>query len=684
MATGPNPIINRIQGHRKQIKGMLTPGLQRSSRDQQSGHLSSIFSGFGGGKIKETTQKMRFLNLKKMGRVQSPAYKDFSKAIPKKFQDVQELLHINPKVNKERTIWSEIEKTLPNQEGGRFEAPPQPGELRRGSVIQAMFPKPGQSTEAFREQVQSRPKPKKPPRLLSKKPSLAPKSRLFSRVQEITRPGEVLSEPPKIADEKPGTAPSESVQRQIETMPELDEPEEETFPAEEEDESDLVIPESDEKDEALPVDAAPKAREVKLEKAQPLKKERMERTLPKPLAKIKSTIKKKKALIAKPSLLQAKPSLSKPAVVQRKADRPAPPKRAESVKPPPVVADQPAPLKKAKPASPLSQVQPPPSVSDLLPDLVQRKQDRPTPKKIADPTPSVSESLPKVAQDDAAQSAPKKIAESPPLDSEASLEESVPQLPQPELESPPSIPLKAEPEVPTASPKMVLRKKIQSRKKVAKKLKSLQPEKLMPPKTPPLLAPQARPIISSDKYRHAAKKEIDMPRKDLPTPQSKFEEALSQPMEKPFWQSDPESVPDSQPKDGETEPVFQPLLTKPLPMSLAYTPRSSQSLPQAHLGSETSSAETSAQQSSSQMKEEQLPPPSQKEEPEEAIIQRLTEGDGGFSGSEVIRRQADEIDVDEPEEEEAELDLDQLAEDVLPLVKRILEIESERLSLHLH
>jgi hypothetical protein len=42
-------------------------------------------------------------------------------------------------------------------------------------------------------------------------------------------------------------------------------------------------------------------------------------------------------------------------------------------------------------------------------------------------------------------------------------------------------------------------------------------------------------------------------------------------------------------------------------------------------------------------------------------------------------RRVDEPEV-ESEPEVTDIDLDQLAEDVLPLVKRILEIESERLS----
>jgi hypothetical protein len=55
------------------------------------------------------------------------------------------------------------------------------------------------------------------------------------------------------------------------------------------------------------------------------------------------------------------------------------------------------------------------------------------------------------------------------------------------------------------------------------------------------------------------------------------------------------------------------------------------------------------------------------EEPDEEIVSR-----------QMVRRLGEPETESEPEE--AGIDLDQLAEDVLPLVKRILEIESERLS----
>ena len=54
-----------------------------------------------------------------------------------------------------------------------------------------------------------------------------------------------------------------------------------------------------------------------------------------------------------------------------------------------------------------------------------------------------------------------------------------------------------------------------------------------------------------------------------------------------------------------------------------------------------------------------------------------------FTSSSVVQRQPDDVADEAPLEEEIEeLNLDQLAEDVFPLVKRILEIESERLSLN--
>jgi len=65
------------------------------------------------------------------------------------------------------------------------------------------------------------------------------------------------------------------------------------------------------------------------------------------------------------------------------------------------------------------------------------------------------------------------------------------------------------------------------------------------------------------------------------------------------------------------------------------------------------------------------------ERPEPVSIPRVEDQPSEPGKIETVRR------IDEPAEEESEIpeiDLDQLAEKVLPKVKRILEIESERLS----
>jgi hypothetical protein len=65
-------------------------------------------------------------------------------------------------------------------------------------------------------------------------------------------------------------------------------------------------------------------------------------------------------------------------------------------------------------------------------------------------------------------------------------------------------------------------------------------------------------------------------------------------------------------------------------------------------------------------------------------VQRLTEDDDQSAGSEKFVQQLAETEESESEDLDSTVNLNQLAEDLLPMVKRILEIESERLSRNLH
>jgi len=201
MTAAHNPIIKRIKGHTGRIKGMLTPGLRKPSDKQRSGGLSSIFTGFGGGKLKLAAQKMRALDVGNLGKIQPKAHQNFAETIPQKFQEVQELIHLPPKFTRETSIWSKIDRPLPTQTGARFDLPPQPDELLQGSPIQkfSMFPQPGQSLGDFKQQARSIPKPKTKPKALPK-PRLDPSAQLFTSIQEISKPAESPPEIPEVDD----------------------------------------------------------------------------------------------------------------------------------------------------------------------------------------------------------------------------------------------------------------------------------------------------------------------------------------------------------------------------------------------------------------------------------------------------------------------------------------------------
>jgi hypothetical protein len=112
-------------------------------------------------------------------------------------------------------------------------------------------------------------------------------------------------------------------------------------------------------------------------------------------------------------------------------------------------------------------------------------------------------------------------------------------------------------------------------------------------------------------------------------------------------------------------------------MALVHVPRPQQLPAAPYPEPERPPLSVAPQQPEPQIREElPLEPP-----PPETIEPILPVSlDDDIEEDEVIRRAADDEEVDEPAELSEDIDLDQLAEDVLPLVKRILEIESERLS----
>jgi hypothetical protein len=81
--------------------------------------------------------------------------------------------------------------------------------MRQGTVLNRfdMFPKPGQTIGSFKEQTRSTPSRPRPG-AASQKPAVRPGSRLYSRVEEVTRPAPATSDQPPEKD-TPQTRPPE-------------------------------------------------------------------------------------------------------------------------------------------------------------------------------------------------------------------------------------------------------------------------------------------------------------------------------------------------------------------------------------------------------------------------------------------------------------------------------------------
>jgi hypothetical protein len=221
-----NLVISRLQNQRSRIQGMLTPG-KKHRQPGASAHapLSPVASDFAGRKFQLAAQKMRSLDADKLGQTLSGGLTSLSSKIQNKYSEIQKIIHINPRSSGREGIWSPVETPLSvESHSARQESSAEPGVMYSGSVIQKMniVPKPGQSLDSFKEQVQSRPQLKKSP--VDKKPVITQDTRRFSRVQEIT-PGQKFvpsdlpaapvrsdeAQPPQIQEkETPGPATIQS------------------------------------------------------------------------------------------------------------------------------------------------------------------------------------------------------------------------------------------------------------------------------------------------------------------------------------------------------------------------------------------------------------------------------------------------------------------------------------------
>ncbi len=196
---------------------MLAPGLKDSARQQRS--LAPVLDAWGGQKYANMARGMRFLSGERLGQFTPEKINLIGRDLPARFSDPASLLHVRPPTARENSIWSDVEKVLPAAgSSAEAQSPVEPGTLRQGSVIQRLqtFPKPGQSIESFKEQVQSRAVTTKPASAPAPRPRPKPGEpvRRYSRIEEMTG-----KEPPAPAE--PPALPPDTIQRQLEPAPRL-------------------------------------------------------------------------------------------------------------------------------------------------------------------------------------------------------------------------------------------------------------------------------------------------------------------------------------------------------------------------------------------------------------------------------------------------------------------------------
>lgn len=187
MASG-NQLVSRITQQRRNTQGMLSPG-RKNGPGRINAPLSPVAADFAGRKFQLAAKKMRILGEDRVRSLLPRTEMTLSADVANKFKDIERIIHINPKTIRDGSIWSEVEATLAG--GGQpVQQPSSPdaGMLQQGSVIQkfSTVPKQGQSLESFRQQIESRPRSTRPTVARKKKKVVSPGDRMFSKVQEIT------------------------------------------------------------------------------------------------------------------------------------------------------------------------------------------------------------------------------------------------------------------------------------------------------------------------------------------------------------------------------------------------------------------------------------------------------------------------------------------------------------------
>ncbi len=202
---------------------MLTPGLKDSAGQQRS--FSPVLDGLGSQRYSQIIQNMRFLGQQRLGSLKPESINLIGRELPAKFANISDLLHIKAPSAPDSSIWSQVDQTLPA--GGPAsspvaQTPDEPGTMRQGTVISRLptVPKTAQGFESIKQQIQSRAASAKPAVPARKTPRPGdPSVRRFARIEEISsKETPAASESPAAT---PPAVPPATVQRQTEPAPDV-------------------------------------------------------------------------------------------------------------------------------------------------------------------------------------------------------------------------------------------------------------------------------------------------------------------------------------------------------------------------------------------------------------------------------------------------------------------------------
>jgi hypothetical protein len=659
-----NLVISRLQEQRSRIHNMLSPGLQRQLGDSSHAPLSPVAPEFAGRKFQLAAKKMRVLEPRRLGQFQPESVIPLNTEIQNKFREPQKLIHIHPQRSRDTSIWSSVDTPLPGTTVS--EGPAEPGVLRQGSIIQKMSttPKPGQSLESFKQQIQSQSQHSQP-KAAAKRPAIDANARRFSRIQEISP--EQKTKAPKVNAASTVPEVPEPPVGQTAVEPETAVPQPESTP-----EESALSPEKTEatqKPKAEPPKAKPSVqRQVdQTPEELPLPRSGIEPPASKPSEEPAEKVVRPEEQEETPAAKAEDKAATQPGQVSSETPeiRQLAPEVLQDKESAPEMAEQPPAESRmaASSQAPADEVQPPkaaipvkkepstPKTEFPLKKALPPKKEEPT---ITSPTARVQrqpeESVPSaqvlVVKDERAEF--DEVSSTP-----TEVVETGSQMPdQPEAES----------QLPSENPEMPLQHQITYRQKAPKAVRAIEPEQLKPSVAPMLIHRVDEPLFMPVKHRSDAT--VDQ-RTETPSPsqflsQTRTERSVSALRE-----------PQALPMDLPYEVAPQTSSVSRLSMPVVLTP------PESDTTRKMQQPEQPTAPIQSDVTQQQ--PTVTGQSKASNVVQRLWEEHKELRGRRV-GSQSSSQQSDRSEAEQSVFDLEALAEDVFPYVKRILEIEANRSS----